>query len=176
MNINLILILLIIFIISYYLLFKVEKFENTNSSNDNDDRYKDDNLYMFKPNEIKFEGSEINSIINNNTKDQCIINRVLEGNKYVYKYKIDKDNTKCYDDMNQRCIKTGDIVDKVPFNTDKCTPTSSSLGSCRRRGFECVDFKSKNDCSEYNMEWSPKTCAELLERDIKYPDNISSIL
>ena len=171
MNINLILILLIIGFILYYLLFKVEKFENTDSTNEDDDRYKDDNLYMFKPNEIKLEGSNIND---NDNNEQCIVNRVLEGNKFVYKYNVAKDNTKCYDDMNQRCIKTGDIVDGMTFNMDKCG--GNNLGSCRRRGFECVDFKSKNDCSEYNMEWSAKTCAELLDRDIKYPENVSSII
>ena len=169
MNINLVLVLLIIGIIIYKILFQVEKFVNTPKNNINDNMTYND---MVKPNENSLEGSNINE---NTDNEQCIINRVIEGNKFVYKYNVNKDDTKCYDDMNQRCIKTGDIIDSVPFKMDKCG--NANLGSCRKRGgFECVDFKSKNDCSEYNMEWSERTCAELLERDIKYPENISSII
>jgi hypothetical protein len=169
MNINLVLVLLIIGIIIYKILFQVEKFVNT-PNNDINNHMAHNNT--VKPNENSLEGSNINE---NTDNEQCIINRVIEGNKFVYKYNVNKDDTKCYDDMNQRCIKTGDIIDSVPFKMDKCG--NGNLGSCRKRGgFECVDFKSKNDCSEYNMEWSERTCAELLERDIKYPENISSIM
>lgn len=174
MNINTFIIIIIIILLCYYCFFNIENFENSEDLENNEyDTYRNDSDFSFNSNDNNYEGSKIN---NSNSNEKCVINKVLEGNKFVYTYDIVNNNTQYHDSSNQRTIQKGDLNDGKSFDTANCSANALKLGSCRKRAFECVDFKTKNDCSEYDMEWSDKTCNELLPTTIEYPVYTTNIM
>jgi len=94
---------------------------------------------------------------------------VLPGNSFGYDFSV-KEN--CRNDYNNnfRYIYENEIVDDKPFTMDKCTNENKEIGSCRKIGFECMDFMTPNDCKKFKMKWSDKTCHRTLPVDIVYPD------
>ena len=92
----------------------------------------------------------------------CIINKELDKNGFYYSYNI-SDKCSSRFDNTSRCIKENENVDNIPFSLKDCTDEKKLFGSCRRIGFECIDFMTEQDCDKYvNMIWSEKTCQDKL--------------
>jgi hypothetical protein len=107
----------------------------------------------------------------------CEVRKIIQpNNTFLYEYNV-KENCKNDYNSNVRYIFENEIVDDKPFTLDKCSNENKEIGSCRRIGFECIDFVTPNDCKKYDMKWSDKTCHDKLPVDIIYPDyQISSDL
>lgn len=76
-----------------------------------------------------------------------------------------------------------DIVNEIDaeqaFNLDpnnnpptKPPPKAQILGSCRFANKECFDYVNKKFCDRFNMDWSTKTCNEMLE--YKFIDKVKN--
>ena len=101
-----------------------------------------------------------------NNENCCLIRKQRIGADLVYTY---SQSIYCddYHTNNLRTIKEGIIVNKKSFSMDMCTPDpedpSDTFGSCRKLGWECVDFQTESDCKKYpNLIWSEKTCNDQL--------------
>jgi hypothetical protein len=106
----------------------------------------------------------------NESKKCCEIKKVvLPNNTFGYEYKV-KENCRRDYNSNIRHIFENEIIDNQPFSLDKCSNENKLIGSCRKIGFECMDFVTPEDCKKYQMKWSDKTCRDNLSVDIVYPD------
>ena len=116
--------------------------------------------FIFKNNTM-----ENMALINNNTNKCCVIKKVLNNNNsFNYNYSISDDCNGSFDN-NSRTIKEGDIVDGKPFRLSECN--ANNFGSCRKIGFECVDFMTPNDCKKYNLNWNSNVCNILLNSPLQ---------
>ena len=97
------------------------------------------------------------SNINESNKCCEIKKIILTNNNFDYDYKVNDDCRRDYN-SNFRHIFENEIIDNKPFTLDKCSNKNNLIGSCRKIGFECVDFVTPEDCKKYNMTWSNKTC------------------
>jgi hypothetical protein len=115
--------------------------------------------------------SNLSNYSNINESNKCceIKKIVLTNNKFAYNYKVNEDCRRDYN-SNFRNIFENEIIDNKPFTLDKCSNENNLVGSCRRIGFECVDFVTPEDCKKYKMTWSDKTCHDKLQVDITYPE------
>lgn len=99
----------------------------------------------------------------NESNKCCEIKKViLTNNNFAYDYKVNDDCRRDYN-SNFRHIFENEIIDNKPFTLDKCSNKNSLVGSCRRIGFECMDFVTPEDCKKYQMKWSDKTCHNQLK-------------
>jgi hypothetical protein len=106
----------------------------------------------------------------NASKKCCEIKKiVLPNNTFGYEYNI-KENCRRDYNSNIRHIFENEIIDNQPFTLDKCNSDNKLIGSCRKIGFECMDFMTSQDCKKYQMKWSDKNCRDKLLLDIVYPD------
>ena len=96
---------------------------------------------------------------------------VLPNNTFGYEFNI-KENCRRNYNSNNRHIFENEIIDNQPFTLDKCNSDNKLIGSCRKIGFECMDFVTPEDCKKYQMKWSDKTCHNKLPLDIVYPDYV----
>ena len=110
----------------------------------------------------KLENLSKYSNINESTECCEIKKIVLTNNNFGYDYNL---NENCSRDFNSnfRHIFKNEIIDNKPFTLDKCSNKNNLIGSCRRIGFECVDFVTPEDCKKYQMKWSDKTCHNQLK-------------
>ncbi len=108
---------------------------------------------------------------NFNTSNKCCeIRKIIQpNNTFSYEYNV-KDNCRRDYNSNVRYIFENELIDNKPFKMDMCTNENKEIGSCRRIGFECMDFVTPEDCKKYEMKWSDKTCHDKLTLDIVYPD------
>ena len=102
------------------------------------------------------------SNINESNKCCKIKKVILTNNNFAYDYKVNDDCRRDYN-SNFRHIFENEIIDNKPFTLDKCSNKNSLVGSCRRIGFECMDFVTPEDCKKYKMKWSDKTCHNQLK-------------
>ena len=109
------------------------------------------------------------SNINESNKCCEIKKIILTNNNFDYDYKVNDDCRRDYN-SNFRHIFENEIIDNKPFTLDKCSNKNNLVGSCRRIGFECMDFVTPEDCKKYKMKWSDKTCHNQLKVDITYPE------
>jgi hypothetical protein len=94
----------------------------------------------------------------NESKKCCKVEKVvLPNNTFGYKYNI-KENCNNIYNSNIRNIFENEIIDNKPFTLDNCNSSSNLFGSCRKNGFECVDFITPEDCNKYKLQWSKDTC------------------
>lgn len=102
----------------------------------------------------------------NDSTECCEIRKViLTNNNFTYDYKLNENCFRNYD-SNYRHIFKNEIIDDKPFSLDKCSSKNKLIGSCRKIGFECMDFITPEDCKKYQMTWSDKTCHDKLQVDI----------
>lgn len=143
------LIILLVIVILLYLVFSCNKMEN------------------FIPSSL----DDLTNYSNFYDSNRCcqIKKVVLPNNTFDYEFKV-KEN--CRNDFNNnfRYIYENEIIDGIPFTMDKCTNNNKDIGSCRKIGFECMDFMTPKDCLKYKMKWSDKTCHRTLPVEIVYPD------
>ncbi len=99
----------------------------------------------------------------------CIINKKLDENGFYYNYTI-SDMCDTRFDNTSRCIKDKELIDSKQFDLNECNKKNNIFGSCRKIGFECIDFITEKDCNKYNMLWSQRTCNDNLIKPIIYPD------
>jgi hypothetical protein len=111
--------------------------------------YVTDNMYYLTKNNIYL-----------NNKSCCLVKKKFVNNNdcnsnFIYTY------NKLYDTKCNPNLYKLDSNQQLLFNDD-CNDTN--IGSCRlmNNNKECIDFVNKNDCTNYNMIWSKKTCHELL--------------
>ena len=113
-------------------------------------------LYYCTTTTEKFE-----STISDN-RNCCLIRKQRIGADLVYTY-----NKSMYCDNYHtnllRTIKEGILINKKPFTMDNCTADPEdpvdTFGSCRKPGWECIDFQTESDCKKYpGLVWSEKTC------------------
>ena len=102
------------------------------------------------------------SNINESNKCCEIKKIILTNNNFAYDYKVNDDCRRDYN-SNFRHIFENEIIDNKPFTLDKCSNENNLVGSCRRIGFECMDFVTPEDCNKYKMKWSDKTCHNQLK-------------
>ena len=102
------------------------------------------------------------SNINESNKCCEIKKIILTNNNFAYDYKVNDDCRRDYN-SNFRHIFENEIIDNKPFTLDKCSNENNLVGSCRRIGFECMDFVTPEDCKKYKMKWSDKTCHNQLK-------------
>ena len=105
----------------------------------------------------KLENLNKYSNINESTECCEIKKIVLTNNNFGYNYNLNENCSRNFN-SNSRHIFKNEIIDNKPFTLDKCSKKNNLIGSCRRIGFECVDFVTPEDCKKYNMTWSDKTC------------------
>ena len=105
-----------------------------------------------------------NNIIENmaliNTSNKCcVIKKIPDNNNFKYCFSVSNNCDGMYDN-NTRTIKEGDIVDGKPFILNDCNEEAfqKTVGSCRKMGFECVDFITPSDCNQYKLKWDENTC------------------
>lgn len=125
-------------------------------------------LYLCSNNFESFSIPKLDkfTFVNDTLGKKCVIKKIVNDNQFSYTYSI-TDN--CDNSSNNtRIIKENDIIDGKPFQLADCN--ESKFGSCRKRGFECVDFMTSEDCNKYNMLWSKQTCQDKLPYVIKYPE------
>jgi len=115
--------------------------------------------------------SNLSNYSNINESNKCceIKKVIITNNNFAYDYKVTED---CRSDYNSnfRHIFENEIIDNKPFTLDRCSNENNLVGSCRRIGFECMDFVTPEDCKKYKMKWSDKTCHNQLKVDITYPE------
>lgn len=143
-NYKLIIIFLLLIISVYLFCYSNEYFRNTNFT------------YLNDSNKC----CKISKIINKNAK-------MYDNNSFKYKFEITNNCDPIYNN-NYRIIKENDIIDNNIFKIDDCN-ANLKLGSCRKIGFECLDFMTENECKKYNMVWSDKLCNQLPKIEITYP-------
>jgi hypothetical protein len=105
----------------------------------------------------KLENLSKYSNINESTECCEIKKVVLTNNNFGYNYNLNENCSRNFN-SNHRNIFKNEIIDNKPFTLDKCSNKSNLIGSCRKIGFECVDFTTPEDCKKYQMTWSNKTC------------------
>lgn len=106
----------------------------------------------------------------NESKKCCQVKKVvLPNNTFGYEYNI-KENCNNIYNSNIRNIFENETIDNKPFTLDKCESSSNLFGSCRKIGFECMDFITQKDCDKYKLKWSDKTCHSKLPVEIVYPE------
>lgn len=94
----------------------------------------------------------------NESKKCCEVKKVvLPNNTFGYEYNIKENCNNTYN-SNIRNIFENEIIDNKPFILDNCNSSSNLFGSCRKIGFECVDFITPEDCNKYKLQWSKDTC------------------
>lgn len=94
----------------------------------------------------------------NESKKCCEVKKVvLPNNTFGYEYNI-KENCNNIYNSNIRNIFENEIINNKPFTLDNCNSSSNLFGSCRKIGFECVDFITPEDCNKYKLKWSKDTC------------------
>lgn len=109
------------------------------------------------------------SNVNESTKCCKVEKVVLPNNTFGYEYNIKEKCSRDYN-SNARYIFENETIDNKPFTLDKCNSSSNLFGSCRKIGFECIDFVTPEDCNKYKLKWSEKTCHSKLPVVIVYPD------
>ena len=105
----------------------------------------------------KLENLSKYSNINESTECCKIKKVVLTNNNFGYNYNLNENCSRDFN-SNSRHIFKNEIIDNKPFTLDKCSNENNLIGSCRKIGFECVDFTTPEDCKKYEMIWSDKTC------------------
>lgn len=94
----------------------------------------------------------------NESKKCCEVKKVvLPNNTFGYEYNIKENCNNTYN-SNIRNIFENEIINNKPFTLDNCNSSSNLFGSCRKIGFECVDFITPEDCNKYKLKWSKDTC------------------
>ena len=144
-NYKLIIIFLLIFITIYLFCYKNEYFRNTNFT------------YLNDANKC----CKISKVINKNAT-------LYDNNYYKYKFETTNNCDTIYNN-NYRIIKENDLLDDKIFNLNDCN-NELKIGSCRKIGFECLDFMTENECKKYNMVWSDKLCNQLPKIEITYQE------
>lgn len=121
-------------------------------------------IFIDKENFINTNSYRPFDFINNIGKKCCRISKVwnmdskfLDKDFKKYKYQISNSCDPVYN-SNFRTIQEGEIIDGKPFDINMCNE-GLQLGSCRKQGFECLDFMTLQECNKYStMRWNPKTC------------------
>lgn len=123
--------------------------------------------FLFKILE-NFTPSENNKNYINIGDKYCLVTKQITDKGGVYSSEIKKGPLpKLFD--NQKAI----IIDNE-FTEKMCK--NKEFGSGRQRGgFVCMDFITKKMANKYNLEYSPKTCFDLLDYVPVYT-NYSSLL
>jgi hypothetical protein len=120
-------------------------------------------FYCLFYNTENLENTNIQTLYDTNRKC-CKVSKVWNNqatfnndNYYKYHFEINNNCDPVYD-SNIRIINPDEIINNKPFTIDNCNE-SLNLGSCRKIGFECLDFMTQDECSKYdNMIWSKKLC------------------
>jgi hypothetical protein len=113
--------------------------------------------------------------------DKCNMNLYkLDSNKQLF---IEGDNNwsnlSCNDTTQQKepfdnnyakILMESDLDQNTPIITQP--PKAQILGSCRFANKECFDYVDKKFCDRFNMDWSPKTCNEMIE--YKFIDKVKN--
>ena len=100
------------------------------------------------------------------TKKCCKVKKVvLPNNTFGYEYNIKENCNNTYN-SNIRNIFENEIINNKPFTLDNCNSSSKLFGSCRKIGFECVDFITPEDCNKYKLQWSKDTCHSIFTQKI----------
>lgn len=104
----------------------------------------------------KLEDLSNYSNVNESTKCCKIEKVVLPNNTFGYEYNIKENCSRVYN-SNARYIFENETIDNKPFTLDKCNSSSNLFGSCRKIGFEYMDFVTPEDCNKYKLKWYKKT-------------------
>lgn len=152
--------IILLLILLYFVLFNKENF----------DVLADTQCGNNCPSDIYYENNEDKSNIN------CCIMHKTFGDGVTYNLKKASGNM-CnpslynIDSNNQLYIEN-----KYSWDNKECYNNNMNMGSCRNSNKECVDFKLKKDCDEFNMVWSDVSChSKMIPKD-NYEINNSNTL